>query len=80
MLAKQANDPGPALAAASWKRIFVLKRTGEPVDLIHLADELGERRALVELQSGERIELPAHELGSAALPPGPRFSVQIGPR
>ncbi len=42
----------------SWARHIVLVETGQPVDLIHLEEADGLRRAFIELPSGIRTHVP----------------------
>lgn len=40
-----------------WARCIVLVETGQPVELIHLEEEGGRRRAFIELPSGIRTHV-----------------------
>lgn len=55
---------GIARLLAAWPRRHVLRQTGEPVDLLELRDQDGQRRCLVELRGGRRIEVAEGELSS----------------
>jgi hypothetical protein len=47
-----------------WPRRFVLRASGEPVDILHLTENAEGRRCLVELEDGRLRELDVEELDS----------------
>ena len=53
-----------ARTLAAWPRRHVLRDTGEPVDLLAVREADGQRRCLVELRGGRRLEVAEAELTS----------------